>query len=90
MEETLRNLLKDRYSDEEAGRIAKVLTEGRWTHDYPITCNILKEIGLHAVCNELPKEVYTLMDLYPQPAQRRPSVQFIPIPYGDRDQHGEK
>ncbi len=39
---------------------------------------------------ECREEVYDLMDLYPQPAQRRPSVQFIPIPYGNRDQHGNK
>lgn len=30
---------------------------------------------------DLPEEVYALMDLYPQPAQHRPSVQYIPIPY---------
>jgi hypothetical protein len=29
----------------------------------------------------MPEEVYTLMDLYPQPTQRRPSVQYIPVPY---------
>jgi ClpP class serine protease len=88
--ETIKNLLNKRYGEEEATRIAKVFTEGRWTHDYPITCSILAEIGVSAVCNQMPKEVYELMDLYPQSAQRRPSVQFIPLPYGNRDQHGNK
>jgi ClpP class serine protease len=88
--ETIKNLLDKRYGEEEATRIAKVFTEGRWTHDYPITCSILAEIGISAVCNQMPKEVYDLMDLYPQSAQRRPSVQFIPLPYGNRDQHGNK
>lgn len=87
---TLRELLSDRYGEEEASRIAKVFTEGRWTHDYPITCSILKEIGLSTVCNQLPEEVYDLMDLYPQSAQRRPSVQFIPLPYGNRDRRDHK
>ncbi len=88
--DTLRSLLADRYSEEEAERIARVFTEGRWTHDYPITCGILKEIGVSTVCDQLPMEVYDLMALYPQQGQRRPSVQFIPLPYGNRDQHGGK
>jgi hypothetical protein len=29
----------------------------------------------------MPKEIYALMDLYPQAGQRRPSVEFIPTPY---------
>ena len=29
----------------------------------------------------VPPEVYSLMDLYPQPRQTRPSVQFVPVPY---------
>jgi ClpP class serine protease len=88
--ETLRELLQGRYEAAEAERIARVFTEGRWTHDYPITCVALQEIGLASVCTELPDEVYALMELYPQPAQRRPSVQYIPIPYGGRDRHGVK
>ena len=34
----------------------------------------------------LREEVYALMDLYPQPAGRRPSVEYIPVPYRE----GEK
>ncbi|MGD0154286.1 MAG: hypothetical protein ABSC17_11130 [Thermacetogeniaceae bacterium] len=87
---TLRSLLADHYSEEEAERVARVFTEGRWTHDYPITCGILKEIGVSTVCDQLPMEVYELMELYPQQGQRRPSVQFIPLPYGNRGQHSGK
>jgi hypothetical protein len=29
----------------------------------------------------MPMEIYRLMDLYPQPQQNRPSVQYVPIPY---------
>lgn len=69
---------------ERAREIAKMLTEGRWTHDYPITCDKLKEMGL-AINPEFPAEIYELMELYPQPPQRRPSVQYIPLPYGTRE-----
>lgn len=74
-------LLKDKMSAEKAREMARILAGGTWTHDYPLTCEKLKESGL-TVCEGLPEEIYTLMDLYPQPAQRRPSVQYIPLPYG--------
>jgi ClpP class serine protease len=74
------NLLKDNVGEEKAGKIAEALTQGRWTHDYPITCSELRELGLQ-VRTGLQREIYSLMELYPQPAQRRPSVQYIPAPY---------
>ena len=55
---------------------------GKWTHDYPLTLEALAEIGL-PVSNELPKEVFGLMDLYPQLGNQRPSVQYVPLPYPD-------
>jgi hypothetical protein len=36
-------------------------------------------MGLH-VSDALPAEIYTLMALYPQPTQRRPSVEFVGVP----------
>ncbi len=84
VQEFVAELLSDKLPAENVDFVAKALTEGRWTHDYPITCDKLKEFGLK-VRNDLPKEVYILMELYPQPAQRRPSVQYIPLPYdGDK------
>jgi len=73
-------ILKDRIPADEAKDLAKQLTEGRWTHDYPITCEKLHHMGV-MLCSELPREIYYLMDYYPQPAQRRPTVQYIPAPY---------
>lgn len=73
-------ILKDRMVPEQAEKLARILTEGHWTHDYPITCEKLRELGVQ-VCGELPEEIYSLMDYYPQPAQRRPTVQYIPVPY---------
>jgi ClpP class serine protease len=81
VEDFLTRLLSDKMTPEAAQALARTLSEGRWTHDYPITCDQLQEMGLPVV-RELPAEVYDLMELYPQPAQRRPSVQYIPVPYG--------
>jgi len=33
-----------------------------------------------------PEEIYKLMDLFPQAMQRRPSVQYISIPYKRMDE----
>jgi len=78
--ERVRSILADKLPAGEAEHLADVLTEGRWTHDYPITAEQLRDMGL-AVCHPLPSEVYQLMELYPQPAQRRPSIQYVPVPY---------
>jgi len=77
---TVYSLLCDKLPEAEAQRIARMLSEGHWTHDYPITVEELRQMGL-PVSEDMPKEVYELMELYPQAAQRRPGVEFIPIPY---------
>lgn len=66
---------------EKAERLADELTSGQWTHDYPISYEHAVELGL-PVSTDMPQEVYDLMVLYPQSGQRRPSVQYIPAPYG--------
>ncbi len=63
-----------------AKELAETLTSGKWTHDYPLLCDELQQLGL-PVSTDLPKEVLELMDLYPQAATRRPSVEYIPVPY---------
>jgi ClpP class serine protease len=78
----VRNVVVDILNDklgEQAKLVGQVLTEGRWTHDYPITCEVLSNLGLPIRCG-LPRRIYELMELYPQPAQRRPSVQYVPMP----------
>ncbi len=72
-------LLADKYPPEKAEEIATVLSEGRWTHDYPITYEEAKALGLH-VSTEMPPEVYQLMSLYRQPVRQQPTVEYIPIP----------
>lgn len=64
-----------------ATRIAEALSSGQWTHDYPISVDEARELGL-TVSTDVPQQVYDLMVLYPQANQRRPSVEYIPSPYG--------
>ncbi|NJE11299.1 ATP-dependent Clp protease proteolytic subunit [Thermococcus sp. MAR1] len=71
------SILKDRYGDEKARELAQILTEGRWTHDYPITYDHAKDLGLH-VSTDVPEEVYALMELYKQPMKQRGTVEFMP------------
>ena len=73
-------LLLKHNPPEKASELAKMLSEGRWTHDYPIDFEQAKEMGL-PVNEKMPREVYDLMELYPQSGMRRPSVEFIPTPY---------
>lgn len=73
-------LLKEKVGEEKAKELAETLCSGKWTHDYPITVDMLKQMGL-PVSENMPQEVYELMNLYRQAEQRRPSVQYIPVPY---------
>lgn len=77
---TVTAILGDRMDPERAAALAETLATGTWTHDYPITVREARELGL-PVSMDMPKEVYELMNLYPQTAQRRPSVEYIPMPY---------
>jgi ClpP class serine protease len=86
--DTVRELLAGRFEDPEAERLAAVLSEGRWTHDYPIRLEEAKELGL-PVSDAVPELVYELMTLYPRRSQRRPSVEFIPTPYRARGHEGD-
>ncbi len=84
----VRTLLEDSFpkqkvDPEKIDRIIEALTTGIVTHDYPISVEEAKEMGLPVTVG-LPSEIYSLMDLYPQPMTGRPSVQYIPMPYQGR------
>ncbi len=89
MESFVFELLKEKMEESKARELAKALTSGTWTHDYPITVEKLREFGLK-VSTDVPVKIYDLMELFPQPAQQRPSVQYIPFPYRDRSNHIER
>ena len=89
MEHEVTELLSDKYPTEKASELAKLLASGTWTHDYPITYERARELGLH-VRSDMPENMLRLMQLYPQPLRRQPSVEYTPIPYrtGRRNPHG--
>jgi len=74
-------LLADKMPAEKAALLADKLTQGTWTHDHPIGLKEAQELGL-PVRSDMPGDFYKLMSLFPQPTQRQPTVQYIPVPYG--------
>jgi ClpP class serine protease len=77
-------LLSGQMPSERAEELARTLATGTWTHDYPITVDEARELGL-PVSTDMPADVFEIMQLYPQAAQHRPSVEYVPLPYGPRD-----
>ncbi len=87
MKSYIKNLLISKGMEEQkAMSIAQELAVGKFTHDYPLTVEYLKNLGLN-IKTEVPQEVYSLMELYEQPmGTQPPSVQYIPVPYRQADQ----
>jgi ClpP class serine protease len=74
------NLVRGRLGEERGMELARTLSDGQWTHDYPLTAEEAKHLDL-PVRTGLPEELYELMRLYPQSGQRRPSVEYVPARY---------
>ena len=72
-------LLDQKFSPEKASELARLLTEGTWTHDHAITFDAAQTIGL-PVSSEMPKEILELMSLFPQPTRQIPAVEYLPFP----------
>ncbi|MBI5504078.1 MAG: ATP-dependent Clp protease proteolytic subunit [Deltaproteobacteria bacterium] len=79
LESMVAEVLADSYPPETASTLAKLLTQGTWTHDYPITCDEALHIGLK-VTTQMPAEMLELMTLYRQPLRRSPSVEYGELP----------
>ena len=78
MKDLVVELLEDRLGEAKAREVAERLSQGTWTHDYPITVEHMRELGI-PVNTEVPAEVYELMELYPQAHQTgRPAAEFLP------------
>jgi len=71
-------VLLKHLSREKAAMLASVLSEGRWTHDFPITVEAARQLGL-PITTSIPPLIYQLMDLYPQAGAGRPSVTYVPF-----------
>src|SRR6266478_5566762 len=72
------NVLMKHMPEKQAVQLATILSEGRWTHDFPITVQAARQLGLK-VSTDMPRSVYDLMDLYPQGGGLRPSVLYVPL-----------
>lgn len=79
LQEAIGEILEEKFGKEKSLEMARKLTEGHWTHDYPITPEAAQAMGL-PVTVEMPELVYQLMALYPQPVRRMPSVEYVPEP----------
>lgn len=73
-------LIANQMPPRQAEMVADKLTQGYFTHDYPISAEEARSMGLN-VRTDLPPEIYQLMALYPQPVQRTSGVDYVPIPY---------
>ena len=72
--------LARRLPEDQADALADKLSRGVWTHDYPITADEAKRMGL-AISTEMPDRVIELMSLYPQPVRQTPGgVEYLPTP----------
>ncbi len=74
--DSVRELLADKRP-EKAEELARLLSEGTWTHDHPITYERAKSFGL-PVRSDIPSEFLDLMNFYPQPVRRQPTVEYLP------------
>src|ERR1700682_1574536 len=73
-------LLVRRFTGDQAEALAQKLATGTWTHDYPISAEEARELGL-PVSTEIPDRVLELMALYPQPVHRQPGgLKSLPVP----------
>ena len=70
-------LLTPRMERSAAEALAAKLTGGHWTHDYALTAQEARALGLPVKVG-MPPEVMQLMSLYPQPIQRS-VVEYLPI-----------
>lgn len=79
LRESVRELLTGKVPDGKAEELSRLLSEGTWTHDHPITYETAKSFGV-PVRADIPAEFLDLMSLYPQPVRRQPTVEYLPGP----------
>jgi ClpP class serine protease len=77
--ESVKELLAKKVDRAKAEELSRLLSEGTWTHDHPVTFETAKSFGL-PVRSDIPSEVLDLMSLYPQPVRRQPAVEYVREP----------
>ena len=81
--ESVKDLLQGKPTNGKVDELARLLSEGTWTHDFPITFETAKALGL-PVSDNIPDDVMKLMSLYPQPTRTQPTVEYLPVPRNRR------
>jgi ClpP class serine protease len=75
--------LLEKHGDHQRARdVARLLSQGAWTHDHPLMASDLEGLGL-PVRVGVPAEERALMNLYPQPRGREAAVEYVagrPVP----------
>jgi len=80
MREAVTALLAPQLGKPKAEEIAVRLTDGHWTHDYPIFADMAEGLGLK-VSTAMPSEILELMALFPQPVRGSAGgVEYLPGP----------
>ena len=82
--ESVKELMDGKPTNGKVDELARLLSEGTWTHDFPITYERAKALGL-PVNSNIPDDVLKLMALYPQPTRTQPSVEYLPGPRTRRE-----
>ena len=80
VQQAARELLAGTLPGDRAAEVARLLSTGTWTHDYPITPRAAAELGLK-VSTDMPESILELMSLYPQPVRHQAGgVEYLPVP----------
>ena len=82
--ESVKELLQGSPTNGKVDELARLLSEGTWTHDFPITYERAKVLGL-PVNSNIPDDILKLMALYPQPTRTQPTVEYLPGPRTRRE-----
>lgn len=81
VKQAARELLLRHLPAEAADALADKLSIGTWTHDFPISASLAKELGFQ-VSTDMPREILDLMRLHPQPVRMQGGgVEYIPVPH---------
>ena len=84
--ETAATGLLSRHMEEDAATaLATKLATGMWTHDYPISAEEARSLGL-PISIDMPNEILQLMMLYPQPVRQQGGVEYLPVPRQSKSQ----
>ena len=85
LEAAAASLLSRHMKEDAAAALATKLATGMWTHDYPISAEEARSLGL-PVNTDMPNEILQLMMLYPQPVKQQGGVEYLPVPRQSKTQ----